>query len=90
LLSSQTLQLQGENKTIITMTAPLIASEEDWSYGGLSWQKDGALTHFSTVQSCADGASDASLYIVCVDKLLKESERRFKDFWVPEIHCVLH
>jgi hypothetical protein len=37
-------------------------------------------THFQSVQSCADGIFDASVYILCIDKLLKELERRFKDF----------
>jgi hypothetical protein len=37
------------------------------------------LTHFLSVQSHADGASDMSVYIVCMEKLFKEFERRFKD-----------
>jgi hypothetical protein len=38
------------------------------------------LTHFPSIQSHADGTFDASVYILCIDKLLKEFERRFKDF----------
>jgi hypothetical protein len=40
----------------------------------------GLLTHFPSVQSCAGGTFDVSVYIIYIDKLLKEFERRFKDF----------
>jgi hypothetical protein len=39
----------------------------------------GVLTHSPSVQSRADGTFDASVYILCIDELLKEFERRFKD-----------
>jgi hypothetical protein len=39
----------------------------------------GVLTHFTSIQSCTDGTIDVSVYILCIDKLLKEFERRFKD-----------
>jgi hypothetical protein len=39
----------------------------------------GVLTDFPSVQSHADGTFDASVYILCIDKLLKEIERRYKD-----------
>jgi hypothetical protein len=38
------------------------------------------LTHFPSVQSHADGISDASVYILHSDKLLKEFARRCKGF----------
>jgi hypothetical protein len=38
------------------------------------------LTHFPSVQSRADDTFDASVYILCIDKLLKDFEIRFKDF----------
>jgi hypothetical protein len=38
------------------------------------------LTHLPIVYNYADGTFDVSVYILCVNKLLKESERRFKDF----------
>jgi hypothetical protein len=41
---------------------------------------NGVLTDFPSVQSRADYTFDESVYIVCIDKLLKEFERRFKDF----------
>jgi hypothetical protein len=41
---------------------------------------NGVLTQFPSVQSRADYTFDESVYILCIDKLLKEFERRFKDF----------
>jgi hypothetical protein len=38
------------------------------------------LTHVASIQSCTDGTFYASVYILCIDKLLKELERRFEDF----------
>jgi hypothetical protein len=43
-------------------------------------EKSNILTHFPNVQSCADGALEASVYILCIDKLLKEFEKIFKGF----------
>jgi hypothetical protein len=40
----------------------------------------GVLTPVPTIQSHADGTFDAPVYILCIDKVLKEFERRFKDF----------
>jgi len=40
----------------------------------------GVLTHFPSIQSHAADTFDVSVYILCIDGLLKESERRFKDF----------
>jgi len=39
----------------------------------------GVLTHFLSVQSHANGTFDAFVYILCIDKLLEEYEKRFKD-----------
>jgi hypothetical protein len=39
----------------------------------------GVTTPFRSVQSRADGTFDASVYIMCNYKLIKEFERRFKD-----------
>jgi hypothetical protein len=38
------------------------------------------LTHFLSSQIRADGKFDASVYIPCINKLFKESERRFEDY----------
>jgi len=38
----------------------------------------GVLTHFPSVQCHSDGIFDASVYILCIDKLLKEFERKLK------------
>ena len=40
----------------------------------------GVITNFRSVQSHADGTSDGSVYTVCIDKLLQELQRRFRDF----------
>jgi hypothetical protein len=45
-----------------------------------SYDVKGVLTHFPGIQSHADGTFAASVYILYIDKLLKEFERRFKDF----------
>jgi hypothetical protein len=72
-------ELQGENKTIIKMIGTI-----DSFKGKLQlWKtqlKKGVLTHIPSVQSPADGTFDASVLILCIDELLKEFERRFKDF----------
>lgn len=57
-------ELQGENKTVIKMTGAV-----DSSKGNLM---KGALTQFPSVQS------RASVYVLCIDKLLEEFGRRFK------------
>jgi hypothetical protein len=71
-------ELQGEKKTIIKMTGLI-----DSFKGNLKLQKTqlmkGVQTHFPSVQSRADGTSDASVYLLCTDKPLKEFETRFKD-----------
>jgi hypothetical protein len=40
----------------------------------------GVLTHFPSIQSRTDSTFDNFAYILCIDKLLKEFERKFKDF----------
>jgi hypothetical protein len=40
----------------------------------------GVLTHFPGIESRADGTFDVSVYILCIDKILKMVERRFEDF----------
>jgi hypothetical protein len=72
-------KLQGENKTIIKMTGTTDSLKRSPKLQKTQLMK-GVLTHFSSVQSCADGIFDASVYILCTDKLFKKSERRFKDF----------
>jgi hypothetical protein len=39
----------------------------------------GVLTQFPSLYSRADGTFDASVYILCCDKLLKEFDTIFKD-----------
>lgn len=63
-------ELQDENKTIIKMT-----STTDSFKGTLQVLKiqliKGVLTHFPSVQSRAEGPAAASVYILCIDKLLR-------------------
>lgn len=46
--------------------APLILSKENWRYGRLLMTED-------------EGAFDASLYILCTDKVVHDFESRFED-----------
>jgi hypothetical protein len=72
-------ELQGENKTIIKMTGTIDSFKGKMQLWKTQLMK-GVLTHFPSVQSSADGTFDVSLYILCIDKILKKFERRFKDF----------
>jgi len=78
-LNDMNTQLQGENKTIVKMIGTF-----DSVKGNLKlWRTQlikSVLTHFPSVQSCADGTFDASVYSLCIDKLLKAFERRFNPF----------
>jgi hypothetical protein len=78
-LNESNTELQGENKTIIKMIGTIDSFKGKLQLWKTQLTK-GVLTHFPSVQSRADGTFDASVYIPCIDKLLKEVERIFKDF----------
>jgi hypothetical protein len=78
-LNELNTDLQGENKTIIKMTGTTDSFEGKLQLWKTQLMK-GMLTHFPSVQRRADGTFDASVYILCIDELLKDFERRFKDF----------
>jgi hypothetical protein len=57
-------------------SAPLILSWENWSYGILSWWKV-CLTNFQWVHSSRiDSTFNARVYIICTDRILKDSEKK--------------
>jgi hypothetical protein len=77
-LNESNTELHGENRAIIKMIGTINSFK-----GKKLWKTQlmkGVLTHFPSVQSCANNTFDASIYILCIDKLLNEFGRRFKDF----------
>jgi len=71
-LNDLNTELQGENKTTTKMTGT------GWFFQRKLMK--GALTHFPSIQSHTDDTFDASVYILCINRLLKEFEKRFKDY----------
>jgi hypothetical protein len=47
-------------------------------------------TYFPRFQNRDDGASDASVCILCTESQLKDSEKKFWKHCVHELQCVLH
>jgi hypothetical protein len=76
-LSELNTELQGEKKTIIKMIGTIDSFKGKLQLWKTQLTK-GVLTHFPSVQSHADGTFNASVYILCIDKLLKDFKRRLK------------
>jgi hypothetical protein len=77
-LNELNTEFQGKNKTIIKMIGTADSFTGKLQLWNIQLMK-GVLTHFPSVQICADGAFDASVYNLCIDELLRGFERRFKD-----------
>jgi hypothetical protein len=72
-------ELQCENKTIIKMKGTIDYFKAILKLLKTQQMKD-VLIELPSVQSRSDGTFDVSVYILCIAKLLKDCERRFKDF----------
>jgi len=78
-LNDLSTQLQGKNRAIIKMIGAIDSFKGKLKLWKTQLMK-GVLTHFPSIWSRADGTFDVSVYILCIDILLKAFERRFKDF----------
>ena len=73
-LNELNTELQDENKTIIKVTSTIDSFQRETEI-----MEDSAdESHFPNVQSRPDGALDASVYILCIDKLFNEFQRRLE------------
>jgi len=72
-------ELQGGNKPVIKTTDTVDSFNGKLKLWKTSLMK-GVVTNFLNVQSRADGTSVASFHTVCIDKLLEELQRRFRNF----------
>jgi len=72
-------ELLDGNKTVIKTTDTVDSFNGKLKLWKTSLMK-GAVTNFRNAQSRADGTSVASFYTVCIDKLLEELQRRFRNF----------
>jgi len=73
------LSSKTETSPSLKGLTPLILSMGNLKLWKTSLMK-GVVTNFRNVQSRADGTSVASFYTVCIDKLLEELQRRFRNF----------
>jgi predicted secreted protein len=77
-LSELNADLQDENQIAIKMNGTIDSIREEMKLWKTKLTK-GVLTQFLGLQSQADGKFGASVYILCINKLSREPEGRFKD-----------
>jgi hypothetical protein len=78
-LNNLNTELQGKSKIIIKMIGTIDSLKGKLKLWKTQLMK-GVLTQFSSIQSHADETFEVSVYMLFIDKLLKECERRYKDF----------
>jgi hypothetical protein len=76
-LNQLNTELKGEKKTIIKMTGTIDSFKEKlklWKTQVITCVP----THYPSVQNCAEGALDAFIYILCIDKPLRTLKEYLK------------